>query len=409
MPPSGARHPSPLAEVAALFLRLGCTAFGGPAAHVALMEHECVRRRGWVTRARFLELWGAAQVIPGPSSTELALHLGLERAGWRGFVAAGVGFIGPAAALVAALAWAYVRWGARPEARALLAGVQPVVVAVVAHATWSLARGAARSRPHAALALAAGVASVAGAPELAVLAAAALAGALAFPRPGAPHDAAAGDGAASDASTRDAAPDARPARAPRALAAPLALGSTASAAGAALAVAPTPLGVGLVFLKLGVVLFGSGYVLVAFLRGELVAGLGWITEAQLLDAVAVGQLTPGPLFTTATFVGWLVAGPAGAFAATVGIFLPAFLGVAVSGVVLPRLRRAPAAAAALDGLATGSLGLLGATAIALGRATLDAPRPAAIAAVAAAVLLTGRVNPGWLVVAGAALGVLVGG
>ncbi|HYG68935.1 MAG TPA: chromate efflux transporter, partial [Anaeromyxobacteraceae bacterium] len=300
-------RPTPLRELALLFLRLGATAFGGPAAHVAMMEDEVVRRRAWLTREEFLDLLGATHLIPGPNSTELAIHVGHRRAGFPGLVVAGVAFILPAMLIVLAIAWAYVAFGEVPAAEGLLRGVKPVVVAVVLQALAGFARTAIRTGPLGAVAAAAAIASLAGAHELLVLAAAGVA----------------------VVATRLARGGARPPAVALAPASPIV--APALAAGAAAAAPATAFGLFLAFVKIGSVLYGSGYVLLAFLRADLVERLGWLSEAQLLDAVAVGQVTPGPVFTTATFVGYVLAGTPGALAATAGIFLPAFVFVALSG------------------------------------------------------------------------------
>jgi chromate transporter len=288
-----ARPRVPLRVLAGVFLRLGATSFGGPAAHVALMEEEVVRRRDWLSHAEFLDLLGATNLIPGPNSTEMAIHTGHRVAGWPGLVVAGACFILPAALIVALLAWAYVTFGALPPVAGVLYGVKPVVIAVVAQALWNLGRSCVRSWPLAALGAAAVALAAAGVHELLVLFGAGLLLAV-------------GKGLTAG-------------RGPTGL---------AVLAGVPLASATDPVGLGplfLFFLKVGSVLFGSGYVLLAFLRADLVERYGWLSEQQLLDAVAVGQVTPGPVFTTATFIGYVLAGPAGAAAATVGIFLPAFV------------------------------------------------------------------------------------
>jgi chromate transporter len=369
-----------LRELALLFLRLGATAFGGPAAHVAMMEDEIVRRRRWLTPEEFLDLVGAANLIPGPNSTELAIHVGHRRAGFPGLVVAGAAFIVPATLLVTAIAWLYVRFGALPATEGLLRGVKPVVVAVVAQALWRFARTAIRGPSHGALALAASVAAALGGHELAILA---VAGAVL---------------AAGRVSSRG-----------RGVAA-VALCPLPAASALALGAGATPFtlsGLFLVFLKIGSVLYGSGYVLLAFLRSDLVHRLGWLTEAQLLDAVAVGQVTPGPVFTTATFVGFLLGGAPGAAIATVGIFLPAFVFVALSGPLVPRLRRSPAAGAFLDGVSLASLALMAVVTAQLARAAL-VDLPTALLAAASALLLVRRVNSSWLVLGGAAVGLLLG-
>jgi chromate transporter len=374
----------PLAELALLFLRLGATAFGGPAAHIALMEDEVVRRRGWLTQEEFLDLLGATNLIPGPNSTEMAIHIGHRRAGWRGLVVAGVCFILPAALMVGALAWGYVRFGGLPQVAAVLYGVKPVIIAVVLQALLALGRTAIRSVPLALLAVAAALGAVSGVHEIALLLAAgvaALAMRLAGGQPGAR----------------------RAALAPVALATASALPAAASAMPAAV-----PLGaLFLAFLKIGSVLFGSGYVLFAFLRADLVERLGWLTETQLVDAVAVGQITPGPLFTAATFVGYLVRGAPGALVATVAIFLPAFLFVAASGPLVPRLRRSPLAGAFLDGVNVASLALMSVVAWHLARASVvDVPTLALLAAAAVALLLF-RLPSLWMVLAGALAGIAI--
>ncbi|MFI5362583.1 MAG: chromate efflux transporter [Elusimicrobiota bacterium] len=368
---------SPLAEVALYFFRLGLTAFGGPAAHIAMMEEELVRRRRWLTHADFMDMLGATNLIPGPNSTEMAIHIGLARAGWPGMLAAGVGFIAPAAATTLALAWTYVRCGALPQAQAVFYGIKPVIIAVVVQALWGLSRTAVKSRFLAAMTLAAAAACFLGVDELIVLVAAGLASALAR-------------GSARTAGGRLLS-----------LAAPAGLSAPAALAGG------VPFGLTalfLFFLKVGAVLFGSGYVLLAFLQSNLVDRWHWLTQSQLLDAVAAGQMTPGPVFTTATFVGYLLGGLPGAAVATAGIFLPSFVFIAVSGPLIPRLRRSPAAGAFLDGVNAASLALMLAVTCMLARsAVVDAPT-FLIAACAALLLMRWRVNSLWVVVGGGALG-----
>ena len=378
---------TPLREIALLFLRLGTTAFGGPAAHIALMEDEVVRRRQWLTREAFLDYVGAVNLIPGPNSTELAIHIGHARAGWPGLIVAGTCFIVPAMLLVGAAAWAYVRYGTLPVAAGVLYGVKPVVIAVVAQALWGLGRTAVKSAWLAVVGLGAAVAVVAGVHELLVLAGAAGLAAL-----------------ARLATTRRRAAALALAGGVAAAGSPVV--TSAAAGGAATSVGLWPLF--LLFAKIGSVLFGSGYVLLAFLRADLVERLGWLTEAQLLDAVAVGQVTPGPVFTTATFIGYLLGGPAGAGVATLGIFLPAFVFVALSGPLVPCIRRSAAAGAALDGVNVASLALMAVVAWQLGRAALVDPLTVALALLAGAALIRYRVNSAWLVATGALVGWLAG-
>jgi chromate transporter len=370
---SGAR----LAEIAAVFLKLGVVGFGGPAAHVALMEEEVVRRRGWISPQRFLDLLGATNLIPGPNSTELAIHLGHARAGGIGLLVAGTCFIAPAVLIVWACAWAYVRFGALPQAQGLLYGVKPVIIAVVLQALWRLGRAALKTKLLAAVAVTATVLSLVGTNELLVLLAA----------------------GASVAAVR-----LRPSW-PMASALPLTFASTGAPVFATGAAVPIALGtLFLFFLKVGSVLFGSGYVLLAFLRADLVEHWGWLSEAQLLDAVAIGQVTPGPLFSTATFIGYLLAGTPGAALATLGIFLPAFVFVAASGPLVPRLRASNLAGAFLDGVNAGSLALMAAVTWQLQRAAI-VDVPTLLLAAASAILLLGLgVNPTALVAGGAVVG-----
>lgn len=386
-PPASVRlEPTSLAEIAGVFLRLGTTAFGGPAAHIAMMEDEVVRRRGWLTREEFLDYVGATNLIPGPNSTELALHIGHARRGWPGLIVAGVSFIVPAALIVAVVAWAYVRFGALPEIQGLLYGVKPVVMAIVIQALWRLGRSAVKGPLLAALGAAALVAVTAGVHEIVVLAACGLATGLGRSRLRLSRGATTGGLAiAAGASAGGGV---------------AAIAGTTTAAGAAFGLWP----LFLVFLKIGGILFGSGYVLLAFLRADLVQRLGWLTEQQLLDATAVGQVTPGPVFTTATFIGYVLGGPAGAAVATVGIFLPAFVFVAASGPLVPRLRRSPVAGAVLDGVNVASLALMAAVSWQLGRVALVDPLTIAIAAISITALIWSRVNSAWLIAAGALIG-----
>jgi chromate transporter len=298
---------SSLLELGLLFLKLGSTAIGGPAVHIGMMEEDIVTRRHWLTRGEFLDFLGAANLIPGPTSTEKAIHVGRVRAGWRGLLVAGVSFILPAALMVGCLAWAYVRYGALPQVGTVLNAVKPVVIIVIAQGAFRLGRSAVKSIWLAVLGAAAMAAVALGLDPLLTLGAAGgVAGLL--------HG-------GSERGRRN-----------------LVAGSLATASGAAIAKAvPFSLTLlSLVMLKIGATMFGGGYILVAFLRSDLVVRLGWLTERPLLDAVAIGQVTPGPLFTTATFIGYILGGVAGAVLATVAIFLPAFVLVAFSGPLVPR-------------------------------------------------------------------------
>jgi chromate transporter len=370
-------------ELAWLFLKLGTTAFGGPAAHIAMMEDEVVGRRGWLTHAQFLDLFGATNLIPGPNSTEMAIHIGWARARWAGLLVAGTCFIAPAALIVLALAWAFVRFGTRPEAAGLLFGIKPVIVAVVIQALWRLGRHALKSRTLVAVTTLAVALNTLGVNELVVLFGAGFAVAI-----------------LQGAHQKGRSTPSLLAASPIAFVAPI--GGVAGATAAPFGL----LSLFLFFLKVGSVLFGSGYVLLAFLRADLVVRWGWLTDAQLLDAIAVGQVTPGPVFTTATFIGYVLGGLPGAAVATLGIFLPAFVFVALSGPLVPRLRRSATAGAFLDGVNAGSLALMAVVTWRLGRAALVDPTTIALALASGLLLIRYRINSVWLVLAGGLVGLL---
>lgn len=364
-----------LAELGGHFLKIGATAFGGPPVHIAMMEEEFVRRRGWLDHQRFLDLIGAVNLLPGPNSTELALYIGLMRAGWLGLVVAGVAFILPSAILVLALAWAYVRFGALPQIAGVLYGTKPVVIVVVAQALWTLGRTAIKSVALAALVLLDLALLVAGVHPIILLLGTGVVLALVRwwqdHRRHTPH-------AASSFAIFGAA--------------------SGTAAGVSLA------GLFFYFMKVGVLLFGSGFLLLAFLRADLVAETHWLTETQLLDAIAVSQATPGPLSTVATFIGYLLAGWRGAASATVGIFLPAFLLVAMSGWMIPRLRQSHLTAAFLDGVNAAALALMAAVTWQLGRASVIDIPTIILAVLSAILLFRFRINSAWLMLGGAVAG-----
>jgi chromate transporter len=380
-----------LGELALFFLRLGVTAFGGPAAHIAIMEDELVRRRKWLTREKFLDLLGASNLIPGPSSSELAIHIGFLRAGWAGLVVGGCCFILPAAILVGGIAWAYVRYGRLPQVAAVLYGVKPVVIAVILQALYGLSRTAVKSKLLAFAGVICVALAVAHVNVLAILfgAGVVMAGVRALSRnlPGKP-------------------PSARMGLAPALGGARQAIARIMPWAGAlGTAAIPGMWPLFVVFLRIGSIVFGSGYVLLAFLRADLVVHRAWVTDAQLVDAVAVGQVTPGPVFTTATFLGYLLRGPWGALVATIGIFLPAFILVAISGPLIPLIRRSSLAGAFLDGVNVASLALMAVVSYELGRAAIVDWLTACLALVSAVLLLRFRINSAWLVLGGAILGV----
>lgn len=349
-----------LRELAFLFLKLGTIAFGGPAAHIAMMEEEVVRRRQWLTRDEFLDLLGAVNLIPGPNSTELAIHIGARRAGFAGLLVAGACFIAPAMIIVMACAGAYVKFGKLPQVEGILYGVKPVIIAVVAQALWGLGKSAIKSNYLGLLTVMAVAAAFLGVNELLILLIAGLIRLVARKAPGTTF-------------------------------AIVAFGN---------------LKIFLSFLKIGSVLYGSGYVLLAFLRSEFVEKYGWLTEAQLLDAVAVGQITPGPVFTTATFIGYVLGGPVAALIATAGIFLPAFIFVAISGPLVPRMRKSVAAGAFLDGVNVASLALMIVVTWQLASAAIVDWITITLAVAAGVLLLRYKINSAWLVAGGALVGLL---
>jgi chromate transporter len=380
-----------LAEVAGLFLRLGFTAFGGPAAHIAMMRDEVVERRKWISNERFLDLLGVINLIPGPNSTQLAIYLGYIRAGWAGLLLGGICFIGPAMLIVMTLAWLYTRYGTLPQTTWLLYGIKPVVIAIIAQALWGLSRTALKKPLPIIFALLILILFLLGLNTLVLL----LGGGLLFgllrwlercrkekilslALPCLPFNRHAG-----------------------------LLTNISPEISVALTTVPVSLPtLFLTFLKIGSVLYGGGYVLLAFLQDDFVKGLGWLTERQLLDAVSIGQFTPGPLFTTATFIGYLVEGWQGALVATFAIFLPSFVFIAIIHPLAPKLRSSPWTAPILDGVNIAALALLAGVLLQLGQSALTDVPTWAIALVSLAVLLRFKINSAWLILAGALLGFL---
>jgi chromate transporter len=377
-----------LKEVAGLFVKLGCVAFGGPAAHIAMMRDEVVRRRGWLSEQEFLDMVGATNLIPGPNSTEMAIHLGHLRAGWRGLLAAGVLFISPAMVIVMAFAWVYVNYGATPEVAWLLYGIKPVIIAIVMQALWGLGKTAVKGPLTAVVGAGVLVLYFLGVNEVLLLAVGGLAVLLANTG----RRLWSGGGAGL-------------------LALPLALPTILPVSSAA-----APFSLALLFwkfLKIGAVLYGSGYVLLAFVRTDFVERLGWLTDQQLLDAIAVGQFTPGPVFTTATFIGYVVGshagigGPLAALIATVGIFLPSFIFVALLRTILPFARRSPAVGTLLDGVNVASLGLMAGVSWDLARAAVVGGWTAALMLLALVVVFRFKINSAWVVLGGGIAGLLL--
>lgn len=371
----GNQSPQSLGELALVFLRLGCFAFGGPAAHIAMMEDEVVHRQHWMSRETLLDLIGVTNLLPGPNSTELAIHIGYERAGWRGLFVAGGSFILPAMGLVWVLAIGYVKYQSIPQVEWLLYGIKPVIIAVVFQALLKLGRKALKDWPTRLVGIGAIAAYLVGLNEISLL----LCGGLAVM-------------GVKNVGRKNTS-------ASLFLLPTLATTSTAT-------ISLSGMGVFLFFLKVGAVLYGSGYVLLAFLQRDLVEQHHWLTSQQLLDAVAIGQMTPGPVFTTATFVGYLLDGHVGAIAATVGIFLPAFLLVGLVNPWVPKLRQSPWTSAFLDGVNAASLGLMAGVTVTLGQAALIDLWTIAIALISAIAVLKFKVNPIWLLLSSAGLSLM---
>ena len=373
-----------LGEVALLFLRLGATSFGGPAAYIGLMHHEVVVRRKWIDDQRFLDLMSATMLIPGPNATEIASHLGLIRAGWRGLITAGGFFILPGMAAILAVAWAYVKYGSLPQVAWILYGVKPAVIAIIIQAVWSLSRRGMKGPLPIVVGLGVLALYLFGIDEIALLFAGAAVlllarGGLRFFGRGLPAI----------------------------LAAPALLLKLPLAGLSASAIAFNQSTLFLTFLKIGATLFGSGYVLLAFLKSEFVVRLGWLTNGQIIDAIAVaGQITPGPVFTSATFIGYVLGGWPSALLATLGIFLPSFILVGLLSRVLPLVRKSWWAASFLDGVNAASLGLMTAVAIQLGHVVLVDIFTVALTLCALFLVLRYKVNSVWIVLGGGLLGVI---
>lgn len=371
--------PRQLREIALLFFKLGCIAFGGPAAHIGMMEDETVTRRQWLSREHFLDLVGATNLIPGPNSTEMTMHIGYERGGWRGLLLAGSMFILPAATITLFLAWLYTTYGTLPQVQTLLWGIKPAVLAIILSAVWKLGRKAVKNWGLAGLGALVLAAVLLGADEVLVLLVGGLLGMLLWGL----------------------------VRHWQGL--PLLLfwpGFVQQTLGNQTVPGVSLIDLALFFLKVGATLYGSGYILVAYLQGGLVEQLSWLTQEQLLDAIAIGQFTPGPVLTTATFVGYLIAGLPGGIIATVAIFLPSFIFVLILNPLIPKMRRSKWLSAFLDAVNVSAVALMTAVLILLGRASLTS-WPAAVIALAAAIAsLRFQVSSVWIILGGAGLGYL---
>jgi len=367
-----------------LFLKLGAIGFGGPAVTIAMMEDEVVTRRKWLSRDYFLDLIGTTNLIPGPNATEIAIHVGYLRAGWLGLLLAGACFIIPAALITGVFAWAYVRFGSLPQIAPFLQGIKPAVLAVIVVALWRLGKTAVKGWRLGAMGLAVALASLLGVNEILALFAGGILGMAWLQADRLKRLFVGRDGSALGWFIPGLA--------------------SAMQQGQGLAPGLSLWSLGLFFLKIGAVMYGSGYVLIAFLQGGLVDDLGWLTQQQLLDAIAAGQLTPGPLSSTATFIGYLLLGIPGALVCTVAMFLPSFLFVAALSPIVPRLRRSPWAGSFLDAVNVCALGLMAAVAVELGVATLRDWPSVLIALIAAVAALRWKLNSAWLVLGGAVAG-----
>ncbi len=372
-----------LQELALVFLRLGTFAFGGPAAHLAMMDEEVVGRRRWLTRQKLLDLVGITNLIPGPNSTELAIYIGAERAGGRGLIVAGTCFILPAMVIVWALAAAYVQTATIPQVEWLLYGIKPVIIAIILQALWKLGRKAIKDR---ATGLAAGLSIISyfvGWSEVLTLA---VLGSLVM---------------LIKAWQRGKNTTAGWVALPASTGFPGLFGQMMATTPETTA---TWLQVFLIFLKIGLVLYGGGYVLLAFVQREFVDQTHWLTSQQILDAVAIGQITPGPIFTTATFIGYLLAGNPGAIAGTIGIFLPSFLLVALINPWVNRLRGSAWVSGALDGVNAAALGLMAGVTVTLGLAALVDPTTIVLALLSGVILFRWKINSAWLILGGGLVG-----
>ncbi len=372
-------------EIIKLFFRLGCTAFGGPVAHIAMMDEEFVEKRKWLKREEFLDLMGATNMIPGPNSTEMTMHLGMERAGVKGMIAAGTSFIFPAALMTAVLAWIYVEFGHLPDFEKLMMGIQPVVIVIILGALLKLYKKAVKTRPLLYISLFAALLVLLGVGEITTLLIGAVLGLglyLFFTRE------------KSDNTGSDLKKNLLPFL-------PAFAGTGAIGGGL---YTFSYAGLFWVFFKVGAVLFGSGYVLFAYLEGALIDDLQWLTKDQLMDAIAIGQFTPGPVLTTATFIGFQIGGWMGALLATLGIFIPSFAYVAILNPLVPKMRSSKIFGAILDAVNVAALGLMAAVLLTLAAHSMVTPQAFLIAGLAFYLSYFKKVSAPWLVLMGGFLG-----
>jgi len=364
-------------EIAYLFLKLGTIGFGGPAAHIAMMHNEVVKKRKWMDEQRFLDMLGATYLIPGPNSTEMAIHTGFVRAGWLGLIVGGASFILPAMLIVLLLAWAYTHFGSTPQATWIFYGIKPVVIVIIGQALWDLGQKAVKDLTTAAVGLAVIILYFVGMNEIALLIGGGLVVMLIKN---------------AKRLNKHSLPT-------------LSLFVAPTVPLVAIKIFSLPL-LFLIFLKIGSVLYGSGYVLLAYLRADFVTRLGWLTDKQLLDAIAIGQVTPGPVLTTATFIGFILGGFKGALLATLGIFLPSFIFVAVTNPLIPRIRKSVWAGSLLDGVNVTSLGLMAGVTWQLGKASLIDPLTVVLSIITLILLLRFKINSTWLIAGGALMGLV---
>ncbi|MTJ07753.1 chromate efflux transporter [Anabaena sp. UHCC 0204] len=378
-----------LTEIAQLFLKLGIIGFGGPVAHIALIEDEVVKRRQWLTQEHFLDLVGATNLIPGPNSTEMVIHIGYIYAGWLGLIVAGVCFILPAVLITGVFAWIYVNYGTLPQVAPLLYGIKPVVLAIIMNAIWGLAKKSVKTRELLIIAIVVGlITGFAKVNEVIALLLGGILGMIWL----------------------------RSSNQTNLMMAIFTTGTlwqtTATVTTTISNNVSVPLWqLGLFFLKVGSVLFGGGYLLIAFLQGGLVEQYGWLTQQQLLDAIAIGQFTPGPILSTATFIGYVIAGFPGAIVATLGIFMPSFLFVAALNPLINRIRNSSLTRPFLDAVNVSAVGLMVLTTIQLAIATLSLTKTPCIdflglgiAIISGILVLRYRINAVYLILGGAMIG-----
>ncbi len=375
-----------LREVAILFLRLGTISFGGPAAHIAMMEEEVVKRRKWITHEYFLDLLGATNIIPGPNSTEMGIHIGYIRAGWKGLLIAGVCFIFPAVAISLVFAHLYGLYGSVPQISNFIWGIRSAVIAIILAAVIRLGKPQLKNRFMLVVSVIVCILSFLKVDAILLLAAAGIFGLL--------------------WGNRNRLKE-HPLPVLLTMALPAVIFSVSSKSPEPAAIPPTISTLGLFFLKIGSILYGSGYVLAAFLQGGLVDARHWLTQTQLLDAIAVGQFTPGPVLSTATFIGYLILGFPGALVSTVGIFLPSFIYVLAISPFVPKLRKSPSTAGFLDSVNAASLGLMLSVCAILGISTLVNPGAWIIFIAAAVAIVVWNFHAAWIVVSAAILGWLL--